>query len=589
MKKSFLHIYLTTASLFLALFSYSQSSELESIDSLLKIRATGQAFAELKKIDSAGLSKPFKAEYYYLLASAENLNNRADRSFKYWMIARKLFREIDSFGKIAKINLRIVQTLNSSKYEELDSDPFMNEYLQYAREQNDPHILALAHDQLAKVLIANDSLESLRQFKLALEQSEKTSDSLLTAKIHHNTGVVYGERLKKFDSAFYHYDRAFQEYEELGQKDFMSYIYSNRASIYKQQENYEAAIENYLKADSISPKEYSKENYRLRYGWLADAYELNNDPANALKYLKLQNRYRDSLMNEEQHTSMLDIQTKYEVEKKENENLKLKQRSTWLFTAIGSLLLTLIIGYLAYKNLQRKKKLAEKEHEVQRQKLENLLQEQELAGIDAMIEGQEKERKRIANDLHDNLGSLLATIKLHFQNLKIKKDRLKEDAEKIIKQTDDLLDEAYQEVRKIAHAKNAGVHASEGLLPAVCNFATKVSASNKLVIEVKDHGMDERLENSFEITVFRMVQELITNVIKHAKASEVIIHLTHRGEEIELMVEDNGRGFNSSEVKYEEGMGVHSIQRRVEYLGGTVDIKSVEGKGTSVFINIPIK
>ncbi|CAL67590.1 tetratricopeptide repeat-containing sensor histidine kinase [Christiangramia forsetii] len=589
MKKSLINIILTTGSLLLTVFSYSQSASLATIDSLLTIRETEQAYVKLKQIDSANLNKPLKAEYYNLLASAENLNNRSDRSYEYWMISRKMFRDIDSFGKVAQINLRIVQTLNSSKYAELDTEPFMDEYLQYARKQDDPHILALAHDQLAKVLIASDSLESLRQFKLALAQSKKTADSLLTAKIHHNTGVVYAEKLKEFDSAFYHYDKAFQEYEELGHNDFMSYIYNNRASVYKQQKNYEAAIENYLKADSISPREYSKENYRLRYGWLAEAYELNNDPNNSLKYLKLQNSYRDSLMNEEQHTSMLDIQTKYEVEKKENENLKLKQRSIWLFIAIGGLLLLLTIGYLAFKNLRRKKKLSEKEHEVQRQKLENLLQEQELAGIDAMIEGQEKERQRIANDLHDNLGSLLATIKLHFQNLKVKKDRLKEEEDKILKQTDDLLDEAYQEVRKIAHAKNAGVHASEGLLPAVRNFATKVSAANKLVIEVEDHGMDERLENSFEITVFRIVQELITNVIKHAEASEAIIHLTHHGEELNLMVEDNGRGFNTSEIKYQEGMGIHSIQRRVEYMGGTVDVESVEGKGTSVIINIPIK
>jgi len=587
--KSFIkHIILTTASLLLAVFAYGQAKELEEIDSLLKIREIEPALIQLTKIDSAKLNKPSKAKYYYLLAFAENLNNNSDKSFGYWMISRKLFREIDSFGKVAQINLQIIQTLNSTKYHELDTEPFMDEYLQFAREQNDPELLARAHDQLAKVLIASDYMESLRQFQLALKQSRKTSDSLLIAKIHHNTGVVYAEKLKLFDSAFYHYDQAFPVYEQLGLTDFMSYIYNNRASVYKQQENYPAAIENYLKADSITPAEYSKENYRLRYGWLAEAYEFNKDAENALKYLKLQNIYRDSLSNEKQQTAMLDIQTKYEVEKKENDNLRLKQRNIWLFVALGILLLLLIIGYLAYKNLQKRKKITDKNNEVQKQKLENLLQQQELAGIDAMIEGQEKERQRIANDLHDNLGSLLATIKLHFQNLKVRKDRLKEEEDKLLKQTDELIDEAYQEVRKIAHARNAGVPANEGLLPAVRNFAAKVSAANRLIIEVEDTGMEQRLENSFEITVFRIIQELITNIIKHAEATEAVIHLTHHGEEINLMVEDNGRGFETGKTQYKEGMGIYSIQKRVEYMNGTVDVESVPNKGTSVIINIPV-
>lgn len=255
---------------------------------------------------------------------------------------------------------------------------------------------------------------------------------------------------------------------------------------------------------------------------------------------------------------------------------------------MAGLFLLLALAYLAYRNLQHKKKITDKEHEIQREKLESSLKEQELAGIDAMIEGQEKERQRIANDLHDNLGSLLATIKLHFQNLKVRKDRLKDEEDKLLKETDDLIDEAYQQVRKIAHAKNAGVNAQEGLLPAVKNFASKVSASNRLVIEVEEHGMDQRLENSLEITIFRIIQELITNVIKHAEASEAVIHLTHHGEAINIMVEDDGKGFIPSKLALKEGMGIYSIQRRVEYQGGTVDIESVPEKGTTLIINIPI-
>ncbi|MGA8853633.1 MAG: sensor histidine kinase, partial [Christiangramia sp.] len=369
---------------------------------------------------------------------------------------------------------------------------------------------------------------------------------------------------------------------------YIYYIYNNKESVFKNLKQIDSAIDYYKKAEAIAPREFEKENKRLLYNHMAEVYELNKDFSNAYKYLKLETIYRDSIQQNEQNKAMLDIQTKYEVEKKENENLKLKQNRIWLIAALGALLLILIIGFLAYKTLRSKKKIAEKEVEVQKQKLDSVLKDQELAGIDAMIEGQEKERQRIANDLHDNLGSLLATLKLHFQNLKVRKDRLKEEEDRLLKQTDDLIDEAYQQVRTIAHAKNAGVHAQEGLLPAVKNFASKVSASNKLVIEVEDSGMDDRLENSMEIMIFRIIQELITNVIKHAEASEATIHLTHYGDAINILVEDDGKGFVVDDVKPKEGMGIYSIQKRVENLGGTVDFESIMNKGTSVVINMPL-
>jgi len=557
------------------------------VDSLLQIRETQQAFEILQKIDSTSLAKSKKAEYYFLLANARELNNQSDKSFTNWLLARKQYRELDSLHKVALINLQIAQSLSSLQDSSLNPQPFMDEYLEYAKDQNEPALLASAYMQLGAIFINSEPEKTIGYFNKALTENLKTNDSLFNAKIHHNLGVLYGEHTAYKNSAFYHYGIALQEYKKQNLSDYISYIHNNKASIHKQLKQYDSAIYYYKLADSVSSKEYFKENKRFLYQNLSGAYELKEDFGNALKYLKLQNVYRDSINQDKQNRAILEFQTKYEVEKKENENLKLRQHKIRLWIALGALFLILSLAYLAYRNLQHKKKISDKEHEVQREKLESSLKEQELAGIDAMITGQEKERQRIANDLHDSLGSLLATLKLHFQNLKLRKNRLKEEEDKLLKQTDDLIDEAYQQVRRIAHAKNAGVSAKEGLLPAIKNFASKVSASNRLVIEVEDHGMEERLENSLEITIFRIIQESITNVIKHAEAKEVVIHLTHHGDVINVMVEDDGQGFAPTKLKLREGMGIHSIQRRVEHLGGTVDIESVPGKGTSVIINIP--
>ena len=246
--------------------------------------------------------------------------------------------------------------------------------------------------------------------------------------------------------------------------------------------------------------------------------------------------------------------------------------------ALGS-----IIALLLFKNTKRKQKLAEQAKEIETQKLTTVLKDQELMAIDAMIAGQEKERQRIANDLHDDLGGLMANVKLHFNALKDK------DSPELFNRTNSLIDEAYEKVRTVAHAKNSGVIAKQGLLKAVKHMAEKISSSNQIEIQVFDHGLDQRLENSLELTLFRIIQELITNVIKHAKATEATIHLTNHENAINIMVEDNGKGFKPNQItKTNKGMGISSIDKRVEHLNGTMTIESEPYKGATVIIDIPL-
>lgn len=282
------------------------------------------------------------------------------------------------------------------------------------------------------------------------------------------------------------------------------------------------------------------------------------------------------------------LNVELETQEKENANLKLRADRVWLITALVGVALLLAASYFAYANQQAKNKIQLKEKEMQALELEKMLKDQEVFGIDAMIEGQEKERQRIANDLHDNLGSSLATIKLHFQNIRSKMSKEESDHEKLLQTTDELLEETYQKVRGIAHAGNAGVNAQEGLVPAVKNFASKVSIINRLTIDVEEHGMNSHLENSLEITIFRIIQELVTNIIKHAQANQVVIHLTQHEDSINLMVEDNGIGFDVAQIKPSLGMGLYSIQKKIENIGGRVTIESINQKGTTVIIDIPL-
>lgn len=280
------------------------------------------------------------------------------------------------------------------------------------------------------------------------------------------------------------------------------------------------------------------------------------------------------------------LSVELETQEKQNSNLRLTQERAWLITGISVLGLLIVVGYLFNRNLLAKSKMRLQQNELESVILQQKLKEQEIIGIDQMIDAQEKERQRIANELHDNLGSQLASIKFHFQSLQ--QSSSSGDHAELFQKTDELLEEAYQKVRTLAHARNVGVNSKDGLMPAVKTFASKVSAVNKLQVDVEEHGMDTRLENSLEILLFRTIQELVTNVIKHAKATELTIHLTRHNDSINLMVEDNGVGFDISKIKPADTMGLYSIQKRIENLGGSVVIDSIAGKGTTIIIDAPI-
>ncbi|MCL6220541.1 sensor histidine kinase [Zunongwangia pacifica] len=542
----------------------------------------------LSKIDTNTLSIPQKARFYYLQSANHRFRREESDAYPLLLKARKLYTAMDSLEKVATINLELFQVVRNIESDHLNYDEYIKAYLDYHLSQNKPDNLRKAYTRIGINFARKSTVDSsFKYFRKAFLLSKINKDTLAEAETLNNFGVLHSEFTTYKDSAFYYFKLSRPLYELIGRNDKIRQNYQNVASAYKKNGEYDKAIENYQKADSLIGKDYRIKYKRFLYDLMAKTYELAEKPAKALEYYKLTQAYQDSLNLQEQEKAIFDIQTKYEVQKKENENLQLKQSRFWLISGVILLVLLLIATYLVYRNRIAKKQLEVKQSALEKNELEKQLKDQELAGLDAMIEGQEKERQRIANDLHDNLGGLLATLKLHFQNLKTKTDRLRDEQDELFKTTNSLLDETYQQVRNYAHQRNAGLKTSEGLVPSIKNFASKVSVGNNLVVQVEAHDMDERLENSVEITIFRIVQELITNVIKHAEASEIIVHLTSFEDHINIMVEDNGKGFDPSIIKDNDGMGLASIIKRVEHLGGNVDIDSHSGSGTTVILNIP--
>lgn len=574
--------------------AYSQySTELQSIKKQIDNDINTEVLSHLKKIEKTNQLPYNKAYTSYLIAKYLDKNNEHDKSYQYYLKAKKQFISIDSINKAISINLEISDLIVGQDNKAADYKMYLNEYIAYAEKTNNILMLAKANASIATHKILTTEVdESLHYFKIALNLNKKVGDKKLQSFIDNNLAVLYNENFNKPDSALYYLKKDLDYLKTTNNVNYICENYVTQAGSYYYLGDHKKAIEYLKKADKLPIKQYVVKTKQYIYEFLSKNYEEINDYQNAYKYLTLNQAYKDSINETEQNIAINDIQTKYKTKEKELENTVLKGTITTnrilLYTFTGLFIASLIIAFLIYKNSKRREKISLQEKLIEQQKLEKALKDYELHSIDLMLEGQEKERQRIANDLHDNLGSMLAALKLNFENLKLRKNELQGEENKLYERTDELIEEAYQKVRRLAHAKNAGVFANEGLIPAIKKLAEKLSIPGKLQIQVIAFGFTERLENALEIAIFRTIQELSTNVIKHSNASEATIHLTNHEDNINIIIEDNGIGFNRTAIKTADGMGLQTIQKKITQLGGTLTIDATPGKGTTIIIDIPI-
>lgn len=269
-----------------------------------------------------------------------------------------------------------------------------------------------------------------------------------------------------------------------------------------------------------------------------------------------------------------------------------EKKAEQLFSVITILGIVLVLGtiiaFLYYRNSKRKQHIISQQLEIEGQKLEKVQKEQELAAIDAMILGQEKEREAIASDLHDNVCALLSAAKMQFEHLTERVENAdQKKVDELFDKTKNLLENAYDEVHSMAYQKNSGIMAKKALLPAIENLIRNNNGINGINIELQHFGLDQRLESSKEIFIFRIIQELIANIVKHAKATEANISITLHETSISIIVEDNGVGMSEAVLLKNKGLGIRNIKKRIQSINGTMNIDSYPNKGTSIIIEIP--
>lgn len=212
------------------------------------------------------------------------------------------------------------------------------------------------------------------------------------------------------------------------------------------------------------------------------------------------------------------------------------------------------------------------------------LQLEQGARIHAIFETEEKERKRIAGELHDGLGQLLSTAKLNVSGIG---ENLDAKDQVLYHNSLQLLDQACEEVRTISHNMMPGALIRMGLIVAVNELILKINDTEKLSVEYETE-IQERFSETIEITAYRIIQEALNNMVKHSGAKNIRLRIARRDDLLEITIADDGTGFEVSTMKESKGLGWKNMFSRVETLKGTIDVKSIPGKGTDIFISIPL-
>lgn len=332
-----------------------------------------------------------------------------------------------------------------------------------------------------------------------------------------------------------------------------------------------------------------KENLKRLSFLLSEAYAQMGDYRKAYQYYQDYSLLKDSLISVERAeaikkydllvtTKKKDEEIAQQNEKIQNQQLTLLRKNNQVLILAGGLGFIALLAALLFFVYQKNKQLNQ-------QKIQVLKKEQETQQMKAIIEGEEKERKRFARELHDGLGAVLATVKMQISGIRHKFPDVQSSS--TYQKAESLIDDACRTVREVSHDLMPHVLEQQGLMSAIDDMCQNLASQRDIHFDFISFGNEDELSDILKITLYRITQELLKNMVKHAEATEVIVQLTIEDEEIILIVEDNGKGFDPS--LYQKGIGIENIHSRVAYLNGHLEIESTINQGSTFTIQLPAK
>ena len=448
--------------------------------------------------------------------------------------------------------------------------------------------------------------------KLALEVNEEE----LAADCQNNKGTVYEQQLK-YDKAIIAYKNALDVYTKKNIPAKIAMALSNVAIVYKFQKDYAASLQYNFKAIDLSLKTGDEwmmaatyNNIGNLYGELGDfnnaklyceksiaiatkinaieivesAYDSMGDAAakvgdykSAFEYHKLYAQTKDKFINLDNTRQLSELNVKFETERKQKliqqQQFEISRKNYWLF---GSAILLILGVSLAFLIIRKNKYKQEKRLQAE------VFKQQEIA-TKSLFEGEQKERIRIARDLHDSIGQMLSVIKMNISVLQ------PQDAEvPAVNNALNLVDKTINEVRHISH-NLIPEGLNFGLFAALEDLCQKVNLAGgtEVMLNVPEDIRQYQFAKPNELSIYRIVQEVLNNMMKHAQATHIDIDIVQKESNLTLSIKDNGKGFDTSKIDESKGIGWKNIAARVNLLDGKMQVQSEQLKGTQIEIFIP--
>ncbi len=574
--------------------------------------------------DDEGLSGAYNR--YGILYKNKGL---LDKAILYYDSSINIAKKINNIELVADVTNNLGNLYRLQGNHVKAAEVFLNT-LKLREQSKDIGGMASAHNNLAYVYtdIQNFQLATKNNLK-SIELFAQAKDSFELARAYGYMGFIHYFQ-SHFDSAIHYCSIGLTILKTLGDKYETAALLNNMGNIqaesgspikgipYHEQAlqiqidtkdsvgiftSYLSLAQTYLiagkynKAESYANKAVSildnisaiTQMYKDTYLLLSEIHKKGKNYHKAYDALATYNRYKDSLVNADNNRLITEMQEKYESDKKDlllkknalelnNANIELKQKNIITITLITLLIVILLIIYLLYNRYKLKK---------QQELDQELIRQKDLRSI-AIIDAEEKERTRIAKDLHDGIGQQLSAAKLAINALDNLTDEEKRNEK--IGVLSNMLDESIKDVRAVSHSMMPSALYKLGLSSAIREFVQKISATGAIKADLEIVGLDDSLNKTTEIILYRVIQELVNNTIKHAQAKKVMIQMIkHDNDMLNIIVEDDGIGFNTKDTNNVEGIGLKNIQSRIEYINGDVVFDSTSGKGTTVIIDVPLK
>ena len=438
-----------------------------------------------------------------------------------------------------------------------------------------------SYNRLGTFYYAKKDLDSAKFFYrkvIYFKDNPKTEKGVSTA--FNNLGVI-AQYEYNYPLAKYYAQEALnikkREQDTLG----ITSMNINLANLYYNEKKYKVAIDKYLDAekwiekdnslDALSIKKAIYDNLSLSYDSLGDykmAYQ------HLLKFRDVNKEINENIINK----NFAETEAKYNLAREEQKTETERNnalRTQFLFYGLAFFTLTFFILVLIfYKNYKLK----------QQNKLEQVQNDVQTRIINATIDAKEKERKTIAEILHDSVSALLSSANLHLQ---ASKAQLNSKAPVEITKAQQIVGEASVKIRDLSHELISSVLLKFGLAFAVHDMCEKYSNS-KFTLMSDANGI-KRYNQKFEIKIYNIIEELVNNIIKHSNAKNASIMLTEReGDKLIIQIIDDGKGFDIKRARKKNGLGLSHIEARIKVMNGVFNINSKKGEGTSIFISAPI-